>query len=169
MDERTVILAEKVILNLIKQINISLEIVRIRFELFVENVVVVDRAGLVRPDQLKLIEKRSQERSLRGEVSRVESYSRERKLLDIPRLDGGGDVLGLPVLDCLDQEQRGGDKSHGYEDSPDEPGAPELGLVDVFEPVDTGGGEEIIQLLEQSPGFVFNFSGHQHVQYPRYY
>ena len=89
----------------------------------------------------------------------MESYRWERKLLDIPRLDGGGDVLGLPVLHSLDQEHDGGGDGRQHHHRPDGPGRPGLTLVDVREPVDAGGGEELVQL---SPEFGKYFMNHDY-------
>ena len=59
---------------------------------------------------------------------------------------GGGDMFGPPVPHCLDQEYSGGGEGQGYKHQPEELGGPGLGVVQVGEPVDAGGGEEFVQL-----------------------
>ena len=86
----------------------------------------------------------------------MESDGREGIILHSPGLDGGADVLGVPVPHSLEQEHGGQGESHGHQHHPDDPGGPGLAPVDVGQAVDAAGGEEIIQL----PPEVLKVSGY---------
>ena len=115
--------------------------------------------GVVVSGHLKLIEKCSEKSVPRWEVSRREGDCREGEFLHTLGLDSGADVLGLPVLHSLDQEHDGGGDGRKHQHRPDGPGGPGLTLVDVREPVDAGGGEELVQL---SPEFGKYFMNHDY-------
>ena len=112
--------------------------------------------GIVESRKLKVIKKSSQKIVLRREISRVEGDGREGEVLQTLGLQGGADILGVPVPDRLDQEHGGRDESPGHQHSPDDPGGPGLTPVDVGQAVHAGGGEEIIQL----PPEVLKVSGY---------
>ena len=76
----------------------------------------------------------------------MESDGREGIILHSPGLDGGADVLGVPVPHSLHQEHGGRREGRRHQDRPDDPGGPGMAPVDVGQAVHAGGGEEIIQL-----------------------
>ena len=93
-----------------------------------------------------MVEESSEELFLLLKFSRVESDGREGITLHSPGLNGGADILGVPVPDSLDQQQGDRAESGGHQDSPDDPGGPGPAPMDVGQAVHAGGGEEIIQL-----------------------
>ena len=103
-----------------------------------------------------MVQESSEEMFFCCKIPRVESDCRERITLHTSGLYGGADILGVPVLDSLDQEDGGRDESPGHQHSPDDPGGPGLTTVDVGQAVHAGGGEEIIQL----PPEVLKVSGY---------
>ena len=54
------------------------------------------------------------------------------------------------------ESDRGGERC-SHQDRPDDPRGPRLGEVEVGQAVDTGGGEEVVQLLPQSFQSSFQF------------
>ena len=93
-----------------------------------------------------MVEESSLEICCCRKFSRVESDGRERIILDSPGLDGGADVLGVPVPHSLEQEHGGRGEGRPHQHRPDDPGGPGLALVDVGQAVHAGGGEEVVQL-----------------------
>ena len=94
----------------------------------------------------------------------MESDRREGKCVQALRLQCGGDVLGVPVPHSLHQEHRGSGESRSHQDRPDDPRGPRLGEVEVGQPVDAGGGEEVVEL---QPSVVQIFKYHRTDRRPR--
>ena len=69
-------------------------------------------------------------------------------VVDSPGLQRGADVVGLPVLERLVEEQGGGRQGHQHQHSPDEPGAGGLAPGDVVKPVDCRGGEKVVKFFQ---------------------
>ena len=89
-----------------------------------ESIIVVQGAGLIVSGQLKMIKKYSEKIVLIREISRVESDCREGEVLHTLSLDGGADVLGVPVPHSLHQEHRGRGQGRRHQHRPDHPDGP---------------------------------------------
>ena len=81
----------------------------------------------------------------------MKSNCRKRIFCDAPGLHRGGHILLTEPINSLVQEIWGDPKPCQDNDSPDSPGGSGLGVTDVGEPVDRGGGEKFIHLSPEAP------------------